>query len=103
MDRFGVTPDGLRAVRDLLGLSAADVAATRGAWDSATRDLGVAFATAECGQAFLEFQQHLFESLGSRRDVLEGLALAAGDSATAYEGADGAEMQRFGLLESGPQ
>ncbi|MFN2494645.1 MAG: hypothetical protein ABR608_01880 [Pseudonocardiaceae bacterium] len=103
MDGFGVTPEGLRAVRDLLELSAADLSGTRRSWDSATRDLGTAFATAECGQSFLEFQQHLFESLGSRREVLAGLALAAGDSAAAYAGADGAETHRFGLLGSGPQ
>ena len=100
MGGFGVTPEGLRAVRDLLGLAAADVASTRGAWDSATRELHAAFATAECGQAFSEFQQHLFESLGVRRDLLESLASAAGDSANAYEDTDGTETQRLGSLGS---
>lgn len=102
MGGFGVTLEGLRAVRDLLGLSAADVTATRASWDSATRNLGAAFATAECGQAFSEFQQHLFEVLTARRDLLEGLAVAAGDSATGYEAADSAGTQRFGVLGSGP-
>jgi len=69
----------------VLGLATADLASTRRTWDSAPRDLRAAFATAECGQAFSEFHQHLFESLGSRRDLLEGLASAAGDSANAYE------------------
>ena len=87
-------------LRDLLGLAAADVASTHGAWDSATRDLRAAFVTAECGQAFSEFQQHLFESLGVRRDLLESLASAAGDSASAYEGTDGTETQRLGSLGS---
>ena len=101
MGGFGVTVEGLRAIRDLLGLSAADLTAMRASWDSATRDLGAVFATAECGKAFSEFQQHLFEGLGSRRDLLEGLAGAAGDSAAGYEGADSAGTQRFGVLESG--
>ena len=101
MDGFGVTPEGLRAVRDLLELAEADLSAMRGAWDGTTRDLGAAFATAECGRSFSEFQQHLFDSLGSRRDVLAGLASAAGDSAATYAGADGTESQQFGLLGSG--
>ncbi|MGH3979184.1 MAG: WXG100 family type VII secretion target [Pseudonocardiaceae bacterium] len=101
MSGFDVTPEGLRTVRDLLGSSAADVTSTRGSWDSATRDLGAAFATAECGQAFSEFQQYLFESLGSRRELLEGLASAAGHSANDYESTDGTETQRFGSPGSG--
>ncbi len=72
MSGFGVTPEGLRAVRDPLVLAFADVASTRGSWDSATWEFRGAFATAECDQAFSEFQQHLFESLGSRWDLLAG-------------------------------
>lgn len=101
MGGFGVTPGGLRAVRDLLGLLAVDVTSARRSWDSATRDLEAAFATAECGQAFAKFQQHLFETLGSRRELLDGLASAAGDSAATYTGTDDTETWRFGSLGGG--
>ncbi len=101
MGGFGVASEGLRAVRDLLELAAADLSAVRGAWDGATRDLGAAFATADCGRSFSQFQQHLFDSLGSRRQVLTGLASALEDSAATYIGADGAESHQFGGLGSG--
>lgn len=96
MGGFGVSPEGLRTVRNLLGLAADDVTSSRRTWDAGSRDAGRAFATVECGQAFVRFQQYVFDVLGARRDVLEGLALAAGDSAAGYESTDDAGAEQFG-------
>lgn len=96
MGGFGVSPDGLRTVRNLLRLAADDVTSTQRTWDAGSREAGGAFATAECAQAFVRFQQYVFEVLGAHRDVLEGLALAAEDSATGYESTDDAGAEQFG-------
>lgn len=101
MGGFGVSSDGLRTVRNLLELAADDVTSIRRTWDVGSREAGGAFATAECGQAFVRFQQYVFDVLGAHRDALEGLALAAGDSVTGYESTDDAGAEQFGSAGQG--
>ncbi|SHF94264.1 hypothetical protein [Streptoalloteichus hindustanus] len=96
MDGFEVGRDDLRAMSDRLLLTTEDLRSVRGTWDSATVNGGAAFGTSDCGAAFTELQQRLFDALGQRVSRLGRLATSTVDSAAAYDHAESATARAFG-------